>query len=140
MRKFELEHRVGYAETDAMAIVHHSNYIRWFEMGRNDLLRTIGYPYSELERQGIWMPVIGVSCEYKSPAVFDEVVIIRSWIERLKGASVYLGYEVIGKEKGDLKVTGASSHGFTDPDLVPMRLKKNFPDLYEKMDAAAKSR
>ena len=48
MRKFEIEHRVGYAETDAMAIVHHSNYIRWFEMGRNDLLRSLGYPYSEL--------------------------------------------------------------------------------------------
>lgn len=138
MRKFEMEHRVGYAETDAMAIVHHSNYIRWFEMGRNDLLRSLGYPYSELERMGIWMPVIGVSCDYKTPSVFDELVIIRSWVEKLKGASVYLGYEVINKETGQIHVTGNSSHGFTDPDLVPMRLKKDFPDLYERLAAAAK--
>ena len=138
MRKFEMEHRVGYAETDAMAIVHHSNYIRWFEMGRNDLLRSIGYPYSELERLGVWMPVIGVSCEYKTPAVFDEVVLIRSWIEKLKGASVYLGYDVVNKETGKLLVTGHSSHGFTDPDLTPLRLKKHFPELYERMANASK--
>ena len=138
MRKFEMEHRVGYAETDAMAIVHHSNYIRWFEMGRNDLLRAIGYPYSELERLGIWMPVIGVNCEYKTPSVFDVVVIIRSWIDKLKGASVYLGYEVLNKETGQVRVTGSSSHGFTDPDLVPLRLKTEFPDLYERLAAAVK--
>lgn len=138
MRTFEMEHRVGYAETDAMAIVHHSNYIRWFEMGRNHLLRRIGYPYSELEKMGIWMPVIGVSCQYKSPSVFDEVVVIRCWVEKLKGASVYLAYEVLSRETGQVKVTGNSSHGFTDPDLVPLRLKKEFPDLYEKLGAAAK--
>ena len=116
MRKFELEHRVAYVETDAMAIVHHSNYIRWFEMGRNDMLRTIGYPYSKLEKMGIWMPVIGVACDYKSPAVFDEVVLIRAWVDKVKGASVYLAYEVVGKESGEVKVTGSSSHGVTDTD------------------------
>ena len=87
---------------------------------------------------GIWMPVIGVTCDYKVPSVFDEVVIIRSWVEKLKGASVYLAYDVVGKEDGQVRVTGSSSHGFTDPDLVPMRLKKNFPELYERLAAAAK--
>ena len=138
MRKFELEHRVAYVETDAMAIVHHSNYIRWFEMGRNDMLRTIGYPYSKLEKLGIWMPVIGITCDYKSPAVFDEVVIIRTWIDKVKGASVYLAYEVVGKESGEVKVTGSSSHGVTDTNLTPLRLKKEFPDLYEKLISAMK--
>lgn len=138
MRKFELEHRVAYVETDAMAIVHHSNYIRWFEMGRNDMLRAIGYPYSKLEKMGIWMPVIGVACDYKSPAVFDEVVLIRTWVDKVKGASVYLAYEVVGKESGEVKVTGSSSHGVTDTDLRPLRLKKEFPDLYEKLVNAMK--
>ncbi|MEG0830691.1 MAG: thioesterase family protein [Anaerovoracaceae bacterium] len=138
MTKFETEHRVGYAETDAMAIVHHSNYIRWFEIGRNELLRSIGYPYSMLEKIGVWMPAIGVSCQYKTPAVFDEVVVIRSWIEKLKGASVYLGYEVVNKETQQVHVTGMSSHGFTDPDLVPLRLKKSFPDLYAQMSETVK--
>lgn len=126
MKKFEMEHRVGYAETDAMGIVHHSNYIRWFEMGRNDLLRTIGYGYADLEKMGVWMPVIGVSCEYKNPAVFDELVTIRTWIAKMKGASIYLDYEVVRKGTEEVLVTGSSSHGFTDPDLVPLRLKKPF--------------
>lgn len=138
MRKFEIEHRVDYVETDAMAIVHHSNYIRWFEMGRNDLLRSIGYPYSKMEKMGVWIPVISITCDYKSPAVFDEVILIRSWVEKLKGATVYLGYEVVSKETGEVKVTGTSSHGITDPDLVPMRLKKKFPELYERLADAAK--
>ena len=138
MRKFEIEHRVDYAETDAMAIVHHANYIRWFEKGRNDLLRSIGYPYSELEKMGVWMPVIGITCDYKAPSVFDEVIVIRSWVEKLKGATVCLGYEVISKETGEVKVTGTSSHGITDPKLVPIRLKKNFPELYERLADAAK--
>lgn len=138
MRKFELEHRVDYVETDAMAIVHHSNYIRWFEMGRNDMLRTIGYPYSAMEKLGIWIPVTGVTCNYKTPAVFDEVVIIRTWVEKLKGATIYLDYEVVSKETGEVKVTGTSTHAVTDPDLVPMRLKKEFPEVYRKLTEAAK--
>lgn len=138
MRKFELEHRVDYVETDAMAIVHHSNYIRWFEMGRNDMLRTIGYPYSAMEKLGIWIPVTGVTCNYKTPAVFDEVVIIRTWVEKLKGATIYLAYEVVSKETGEVKVTGTSTHAVTDPDLVPMRLKKEFPEVYRKLTEAAK--
>lgn len=138
MRKFELEHRVDYVETDAMAIVHHSNYIRWFEMGRNDMLRTMGYPYSAMEKLGIWIPVTGVTCNYKTPAVFDEVVIIRTWVEKLKGATIYLAYEVVSKETGEVKVTGTSTHAVTDPDLVPMRLKKEFPEVYRKLTEAAK--
>lgn len=138
MTVFETEHRVGYAETDAMAIVHHSNYIRWFEMGRNDLLRAIGYSYARLEQMGVWMPVLDVTCQYRSPAVFDELVIIRSWVTKLKGASIYLEYEVVRKETEELLVTGSSSHGFTDTDLVPMRLKKEFPELYEELSRVTK--
>lgn len=138
MKKFVTEHRVGYAETDAMGIVHHSNYIRWFETGRNELLRSIGYPYSRMEQLGIWLPVIGVSCEYKSPAVFDDMVVIYTWVDKLKGASIYLNYEVRDKETEALLVKGMSSHGVTDPDLVPIRLKKRFPELYDRMAGAAK--
>ena len=102
------------------------------------MLRAIGYPYSKLEKMGIWMPVIGVACDYKSPAMFDEVVLIRTWVDKVKGASVYLAYEVVGKESGEVKVTGSSSHGVTDTDLRPLRLKKEFPDLYEKLVNAMK--
>lgn len=131
MKVFETEHRVGYAETDAMAIVHHSNYIRWFEMGRVDFLKKIGYPYTELEKMGVWIPVISVDCKYKTPAVFDDLVIIRTWVKSLKGASIFMGYEIVKKGTGEVCVTGTTGHVLTDPELKPLRLKRQFPDLYK---------
>jgi len=133
MKKYETVHRVGYAETDKMAIVHHSNYIRWFEMARVDMMRQMGYPYSEMEAMGIWIPVIDVNCQYKTPCVFDEEVIIRTWVSELKGVSFHMSYEVVNKETGELRVTGTSGHAITDPQLKPLRLKKQFPDIYEKL-------
>ncbi len=137
MRIFEIEHRVGYAETDAMAIVHHSNYLRWFEMGRVDMCRQLGIPYSKLEEMGIWIPVISANCEYKVPAVFDDVVIIKSWIEKVKGVSMFVAYEVVKKGTGEVCVTGTTGHAITDPDMKPLRLKKQFPDVYDLLMSVA---
>lgn len=130
MKVFEMEHRVGYAETDAMAVVHHSNYLRWFEMGRVDMMRKIGYPYSEMEKLGVWIPVISAECHYKAPAVFDDVVVIRTWMEKMGGASIYMAYEVIKKENGEVCVTGTTSHAITDPDMKPLRLKRKYPEMH----------
>lgn len=138
MKVFEMEHRVGYAETDAMAIVHHSNYIRWFEMGRVDFLRKIGYPYDDLEKQGIWIPVISVECKYKTPAVFDDEVIIRTWVEKVKGVSIYMGYEIVKKETGEVCVTGTTGHAVTNPEMKPLKLKRQFPEMYAKISELAK--
>lgn len=138
MRKFETEKRVIYYETDAMGIVHHSNYIRYFEIGRTEMLRDIGLPHAQLEEMGIWIPVLDVACEYKMPAVYDDQLIIRCWVDKLKGASIYIHYEIVRKETGEILVTGRSSHGFTDPNMVPLRLKKEFPEVYERMAGAVK--
>lgn len=133
MKKFETEKRIVYYETDAMGIVHHSNYIRFFEIGRTEMLRELGVAHSEMEEMGIWIPVLGVTCEYKTPAVNDDLIVIRSWVEKLKGASIYIGYEIVRKGTEEVIVTGSSSHGFTDPDLVPIRMKKEHPKIYEAM-------
>lgn len=128
--KFETKIRVQYYETDAMGIVHHSNYIRYFETARTELMRKNGYPYETMEKEGVWMPVLTVTAEYKMPALYDEVLSVYCWVEKLRGASVDLAYEVIG-EDGRLCAVGKSSHGFTDPDLKPLRMKKMRPDMYE---------
>jgi len=131
MKKYEARIRVQYYETDAMGIVHHSNYIRYFETARTEFFRRSGYSYDAMEKQGILMPVLGVTAEYKTPAVYDEVLLLSCWVEKLKGASVVLGYEVRGEESGQVHVTGSSSHGFTTPDLKPIRLKKDAPEVYQ---------
>ena len=88
MKQYASKIRVIYADTDAMGIVYHMNYIKWFEIGRNEYLRQIGYPYSRLEKEGIWLPVLGVTCEYKRPAKYDDVLLIKAGISELKNATV----------------------------------------------------
>ena len=68
MFKVDSEIRVIYADTDAMGIVYHTNYIKWFEVGRNEYLRELGYPYKRLEENNIWLPVASVECSYVAPA------------------------------------------------------------------------
>lgn len=136
MTKYETKIRVQYYETDAMGIVHHSNYIRYFETARTELFRSRGYSYDEMEKSGVYMPVLSVSADYKTPAVYDEVISVFCWIEKIKGASIVLGYEVRGSESGELHVKGTSSHGFTTKDLKPLRLKKEAPGIYEALKAA----
>ena len=69
--------RVQYYETDKMGIVHHSNYVRYFETARTEYLRDSGLAYDEMEKAGIWMPVLSVNVEFRTPAVYDEVIRIK---------------------------------------------------------------
>ena len=128
--KHETKIRVQYYETDSMGIVHHSNYIRYFETARTEMMRAHGMSYDDMEKAGVWMPVLSVTAEYKMPALYDEVISLFCWVEKLRGASVDLAYEVRG-EDGRLCALGKSSHGFTDPDLKPLRMKRESPEMYE---------
>lgn len=131
MMMFEMKIRVQYYETDNMGIVHHSNYIRYFETVRTEFFRMSGYSYDEMEKTGIYMPVLSVSADFKTPAVYDEILILACRITKLKGASIEFEYEIRGEESADIHVRGKSSHGFTTPELKPVRLKKKAPELYE---------
>lgn len=122
--------RVQYYETDKMGIVHHSNYVRYFETARTEYLRDSGLAYDEMEKAGIWMPVLSVNVEFRTPAVYDEVIRIKCWISRLKGASLEVQYEVSNYETGEVHATGSSSHAFTNPELKPIRVKKEAPEVY----------
>ena len=133
MKKYETEIRVIYADTDAMGIVYHTNYIKWFEVGRTEYLRQIGYPYKRLEEEGIWLPVVGVNCEYRLPALYDDVLTIRAWVDDLKSATVVMGYEILRRETGALLVNGPTKHAITDKHLKPVRLKAVNPPLYARI-------
>ena len=132
MQKIKLyEHRVSYYETDQMGIVHHSNYIRWFEDARVDFLEQVGFSYDKMEDMGIMIIVLGASCEYKSPARFGERVIIIPKITEYNGFKMTVSYEVINKADGTLLTTGETRHCFTDLDLKPVRVKRDFPEIYK---------
>ncbi len=132
MNKIELyEHRVSYYETDQMGIVHHSNYIRWFEDARVDFLEKVGFSYDKMEELGVMIVVLGASCEYKFSARFGDRVIIIPKISEFNGFKLTVTYRVLNKADGTLLATGETKHCFTDLNLKPVRTKKDYPDIYK---------
>jgi acyl-CoA thioester hydrolase len=104
--------RVRYAETDRMDVVYHSNYLIWFETARIQMLDEIGIPYREIEARGLFLPVLTVSADYKSPARFDDHLEIHLFMKKKPRARMHFDYEV--RRDGTLLATGQSSHGFMD--------------------------
>lgn len=130
---YEFERVVKYYETDQMGVVHHSNYIRWFEEARVEFMRNAGISYKVMEEEGVQIPVVTVSCKYKSPAKFDDVVLVRGWIKKFNGIIVEISYEVVDKETGEVRVTGESSHCFVnDVTFKPINLRREREDIYQK--------
>ena len=92
---FELPLRVRYCETDAMAVVHHSNYFNYFELSRTELFKARGGNYREMEARGFFLVIVHVECDYKSPARFDDELTIRVWISRQTPAKLEHRYQVL---------------------------------------------
>ena len=126
------ERRINYYETDKMGVVHHSNYIRFFEEARCQFLEDVGLPYDKLEAEGIMSPVLGFSCKYKQHVTFGDIIEIHTSITKFGGVKYTVSYEVYNKKTGELCVTGESEHCFTDLDLKPLNIKKHHNDVYEK--------
>lgn len=125
------EHTVQYYETDRMQVVHHSNYIRWFEEARTYWMDMIGVPYVKVEELGILIPVLEVSAQYKSMVTFGETVLINLVMDKFNGIKASFSYEITEKASGRLCTVGSSSHCFLDIKNKPISLKKNNPHIYE---------
>lgn len=135
MYKNRFSFRVRYEETDRMGIVYHSNYIVWFDMGRTEFLRALGYAYSDLEKEGVWLPIIEVGCTYKNPAKYDEEVTVETHIEELTRVKIRFGYKVYRGE--ELLVEGFTVQAFTTDKLKPIGLNRARPDIYKMLSDAA---
>ncbi len=102
--------RVIYADTDAMGIVYHTNYIKWFEVGRNELMRKLGIAYAEMEKQGISLPLTRVNCHYLLSAKYDDLLIVETNIDYIKRASLKFLSRIWDEKKQNLLVEGYSVH------------------------------
>ena len=132
-------HRVHYYETDKMAVVHHSNYIRWMEEARVAYLDDIGAGFAGLEARGVISPVIGVDCRYLRPCRFDDRVRIEVRITEFRGVRLRVAYEMFNETTGQLAATGTSEHCFLDADGSLIALKKLCPDIDEILRKAAQN-
>lgn len=132
---FTFERRINYYETDRMGVVHHSNYIRFLEEARCQMLDDNHMPYSAFEEQGVMIPVLGVNCDYKLHVTFDDIIEIKPFVKDFNGVRLTMGYHITNKKTGDLVLTGETKHCFTDMNLKPIRLQKQIPDFYDKFMA-----
>jgi acyl-CoA thioester hydrolase len=107
---FSFIQRVRYAETDAMGVVWHGNYLLWFEVGRVETLRAIGYPYDRLESEGFGLPVTEVGLRYARAARFDDPLKIEVWLTELKSRKFRIAYRISHAESGEEFVSGFTEH------------------------------
>jgi acyl-CoA thioester hydrolase len=123
--------RVRYAETDQMGIVYYANYLVWFEIGRVELLRSLGLAYSQLEKDhACILPVVEASCRYRSPARYDDEILIETRPAMLRGSVLKFAYRILRKaaegEEPTLLAEGETVHVVCDDKLN----KKPLPEHY----------
>ena len=127
--KSELELAVRYYETDQMGIVHHSNYIRYFECGRSDMMQKYGLPIEVIEREGVMLPVVSVEARYKTPAKMGDIIRIVSHIDKVPLAKLEVFSEIYNQD-GVLLCTGKVVLGFIDAvTRHPVRCPQNLADI-----------
>jgi len=122
--------RVRYAETDQMGVVYYANYLAWFEVGRCEWLRSLGWSYREMEEAGSLLPVIEAHCEYRQPARYDDEVEIRTRGELLSPVRVKFSYDVVRRADGATAAAGYTVHAATDPAGRPRRLPERVRNLF----------
>ena len=123
---------VRYYETDQMGIVHHSNYIRYFECGRTDMLKKAGLPIEKIEEAGVMLPVVSVECRYKVPARLGDTLKIVSIIDSLPLAKLTIRNEIFNQDN-QLVAEGKVVLGFIDADCRrPVRCPKMLTEFFEK--------
>lgn len=105
----DVEIRVRYAETDQMGVVYHSHYLVWCEIGRTDLIRRLGTPYAELERQGVMLAVVDASIRYHAAARYDDLVRVRTRLSGVRSRSITFDYTVELVESGRKLVTARTT-------------------------------
>ena len=128
-------HNAKYYETDQMAIVHHSNYIRWFEEARIDWMDQIGIDFRDVEAMGIVVPVVSVSCQYKHVTRFWDEVAVTAALKLYNGIRFAFAYEVRDVHTGKLNAAGESEHCFLKGDRV-VNLRRTAPELHRRFSEA----
>ena len=123
----EAQIRIRYKDTDLMGVVYYGNYLTFFEVGRAELMRDLGFPYAEIEADGYFLVVTEANTKYYANVGYDSEVTVKTKIAKVKNVSIRFNYEVVD-EAGKLLVSGHTVHACLNSDLKPVRIP---PDLRE---------
>jgi len=130
---YETKIRVRYSETDQMGIAYHVNYFSWFEVARTEMIRSIGISYKEMEDQGVLLPLVDASCQYKVSAKYDDELLLRVKLIKYNGLRMDFAYEIIRENDQVLIATGTTKHVWIDKHYKPVRLGKIVPTIHQKI-------
>lgn len=139
--------RVRYQETDQMGVVYHANYLNWFEIGRTELIRELGFPYRRIEELGLLLPVLDLDMKFRMPAKYDDNVTVWTRIAEYSHIKVSFESQVrrtpedggsaagesdgLLEPSGELLVSGATRHMWLNRSWKPARLDREAPELYK---------
>lgn len=125
--------RVRYAETDKLGVVYHANYIIWLEVGRVELLRQIGFRYRDLESvDDCHIAVVDVKCRYRSPAYYDDEILITTRLANIKGALMHFTYEIVRVCDGTLLAEAETTHIVVDSKMQKTALPEKYMAAFRK--------
>ncbi|KUO67761.1 MAG: hypothetical protein APF77_10190 [Clostridia bacterium BRH_c25] len=136
MQTYDTILRTRYGETDQMGIIYHPNYYIYFEMGRTEFLReTAGMSYKEMEDVGVMLPLTETHCKYRTPAKYDDELVIRTSIKEITVARIAFTYQLLRNADGVILAEGETVHAFTNKQGKPVNLKKANRELYEMFNS-----
>jgi acyl-CoA thioester hydrolase len=130
MKYFTTPYRVIYGDLDAMQVAYYANYLRWFEIGRTELIRHLGMPYAEIEARGYLLPVSEAYCKYAKSARYDEILLIATGLGFLRRASLRFDYRITDQEN-ELIAQGYTVHACLDSGGRLVRLPEAVVSLLE---------
>lgn len=133
--------RVRYAETDAMGVVHHSQYVIWFEVGRSSFMRNANFSYADIERSGYQFRIAEIGARYRAPACYDQVIVVRTWLSELHSRGLTFSYAIVRPEAAGIAeqilVTGFTKLICTDPagqvHRLPTELRQAMQPLAQSL-------
>lgn len=133
MIRHQTQIRVRYADTDQMKMVYYGKYFEYFEQARSEMLRAVGFPYSEIEKSGIWLPVIEAFAKYRRSARYDDMITVESLLDELPVARVRISYKIFVGDDREAIVEGYTVHSFLNASTgKPTRAPAQFLQVLEE--------
>jgi acyl-CoA thioester hydrolase len=125
--------RVRYAETDQMGVVYHANYFVWFEIGRVEMLRQLGFSYRDMEQSdGCFIAVADARCRYKAPAKYDDEITVRTHLKNVRESVIHFGYELFRAADGAVLAEGETTHVVTDAAMKKTLLPEKYMSVFRE--------
>lgn len=123
------ETRVRYKETDRMGVIHHSNYVVYFEMGRTEFMRDAGISYAGLESRGVFLAVTSLTLNYRNRGLYEDLIVVETWIESIGSVRITFGYNVRRKNDGVLLADGTTQLACVGSDFKPQRIPREVAEV-----------